>query len=91
MASAEDIFSRFWMWKKSHTVLRLTVLTKGGTPEKLIGEIAAIDEDAFLVSFVTRKKGDFRTIWLGDASFGLEDRVLSAERLTGDILRFEEL
>ena len=89
MASSKEAFARFWTWKNSHTVLRLTVLTKGGTPEKLIGEISSIDEDSLLVGFAVRRTRDFRTICFADASFGLEDRALSAERPTGDIFRFE--
>jgi hypothetical protein len=89
MASSEEAFARFWMWKKSHTVLNLTVVTKGGIPEKLIGEISAIDEDASLVSFLVAGTRDFCRILFADASFGLEARALSAERPTGDVLRFE--
>jgi hypothetical protein len=70
--------------------LRLTVLTKGGTPEKLFVEISSIDEDLLDVGFAERGTRAYRTIRFADASFGLEDRALSAERPTGDILRFEE-
>lgn len=90
MASSKDAFFRFRMWKKSQTVLNLTTLTKGGTPEKLVGEIFSIDDEALLVGFVVHKTRDFRCIRFADASFGLEERALSAERPTGDVLRFEE-
>jgi hypothetical protein len=91
MASSKEAFMRFGTWRKLHTVLRLTVLTKGGKPEKLIGVIASVDDDEFLVGFATRRKDGFRTIWFGDAEFGLQERALSAERPTGDVLRLEEL
>jgi hypothetical protein len=90
MASSEEAFDRFWRWKKASTVLKLTVLTKGGTPERFIGEIFAIDDEALVVGFLASNTRDFRQICFADASFGLEDRALSAERTTGDVLRFEE-
>jgi hypothetical protein len=90
MASSEEAFARFWRWKKAHTVLKLTVLTKGGMPEKLIGAIVAIDDEALVVGFVVHKTHEFPRISFADASFGLEVRALSAERPTGDVLRFEE-
>lgn len=91
MASSREAFDKFWTWKNSSTVLKLTVLTNGGKPEILVGEIASIDEELSLVAFAITRERSFRVIDFSDASFSIGKRLLEAERPTGDRLMCEEV
>jgi hypothetical protein len=92
MASPKEAFSKFRMWKELRTVLKLTVLEKGELPETFIVDVASIYEDPFLVGFAIPRLHSFLPpIDLSDASFELGNRVLKAERPTGDLLRCEEV
>jgi hypothetical protein len=89
MASSKEAFERFGMWKKSRTVLKLTVLTKGGMPNILRGEVASLDEREGLVGFAVTATRDFVTLDFNGASFKIGKRVVEGER-RGDLLTFEE-
>ncbi|HEV2195146.1 MAG TPA: hypothetical protein VGR55_06170 [Candidatus Acidoferrum sp.] len=91
MASSVEAFDKFRMWKKSRTVLKVTVLTKGGYPNILTGEVVSVIEETFSVGFLDPKT---RKAWVNDfrdASFRLGKRSLEAERSTGELLMVEEL
>ena len=47
MASSKVASEKLRMWKNSRTVLKLTMLTKGGIPEMFTGEIIAFDEEHY--------------------------------------------
>ncbi len=51
MASSEEAFSRFEMWKNSRTVLKLTVYERGAE-DHFIGSIDHVDFDEEIVCFV---------------------------------------
>jgi hypothetical protein len=92
MASSREAFEKFRRWKKSKTVLRLTVLTNGGTPDTFMGRVAAVDEDSWQVSFAVAKDRSYRVITFLGASFLLGKRRLEAERPEeGDFLMCEEV
>jgi hypothetical protein len=91
MASSREAFEKFRKWKKSKTVLRLTVLTNGGTPDTFMGRVAAVDEDSWQVSFAVSKDRSYRVVDFEGASFVLGKRMLEAERLNGDFLACVEL
>ncbi len=90
MASSIEASDRLGKWKKSRTVLKLTILTKDGIPEMLTGSIVALDDAALLLCFAPRGSKDFRTLDLAEAAFSIGKRKLGVER-GEDILSFEEL
>jgi electron transfer flavoprotein alpha/beta subunit len=92
MASSKEAFEKFRMWKNSRTVLKLTVLTNGGTPDIFMGRVAAVDEDSWQVSFAVSKDRSYRVITFVGASFLLGGRRLEAERSEeGNFLMCEEI
>lgn len=90
MASSKEAFEKFRRWKKSRTVLRVTVLTNGGMPDIFIGGVAAVDEDSWQVSFAVSATRSFRLVSFMEASFSFGKRVLEAERPNGDRLMCED-
>jgi hypothetical protein len=90
MASSEQAFARFGMWKKFRTGLKLTVVTKGGIPEILRGRISSLDEELCLVSFAVTATRSFRTIDFRGASFRVGECGVEAKR-GEDCLTFEEV
>jgi len=89
MASSKEAFLKLEIWKKSKTVLKLTVVTKGGMPDTLRGQIVATDEESGLVSFVVSKVRSLPRIDLNGATFRIGKRSLEARR-DEDLLTFEE-
>jgi hypothetical protein len=62
MASSEDAFRKFAMWKKSRTVLNLTVFTNFGMPDIWLGSITSVDEQQERVEFADDATRDLRTL-----------------------------
>jgi hypothetical protein len=91
MSSSKEAFSKLDEWRRSSTVLKLTMLVDEEQPKTLFIQSIAIDETAFLVSFVERGK---RVLPprpdLSDASFEVGQRLLEVKRSETDILLFEE-
>lgn len=63
---------------------------KGGLPETFIGALSAVDEESLQICFVEHKTQNLCVITFEDASFGLEDCAVFAERPPGDVLMFVE-
>jgi len=91
MASSKEALDRFRMWKKSNTVLKVTVLTKGEKPETLTGTVSAIDEELLLIGFAVPRIKWFRNVCLDGASFTIGKRSLLAEISAEEVLTCEEL
>jgi len=88
MASSSDAFRMLGNWKKSKTVLKVTVLTKGGIPETLRGLIMAVDEEAMLVTFASLPSRGMGNLDLRGTEFTLGKRSLTAARSPEEILSF---
>jgi hypothetical protein len=80
MASSEDAFRKFAMWKKSRTVLSLTVFTNFGMPDIWLGSITSVDEQQELVEFADDATRDLRTLDLRGASFAIAERSVEVMR-----------
>jgi hypothetical protein len=80
MASSEDAFRKFAMWKNSRTVLNLTVFTNFGMPDIWLGSITSVDEQQELVEFADDATRDLRTLDLRGASFAIAERSLEVTR-----------
>jgi hypothetical protein len=91
MASWKDAFSKFSTWKKSRTVVKLTLLPKSEPPLMLEVLIMSVVEESFIVGFGDCDTRAMRLIDFCDASFRIGKRVLEVERPTGDLLAFEEI
>ena len=50
------------MWKKSRTVLNLTVFTNFGMPDIWLGSITSVDEQQELIEFADDATRDLRTL-----------------------------
>lgn len=79
MASSSEAFAKFRIWKNSNTVLKVTVVTKGGKPDILRGWIFSVDEPNFLVGFALKDRS-LRTFDVSDADFRVGSRIVEAER-----------
>lgn len=90
MASSTVAFSKLRNWKKSKTVLKVTVLTKGGKPKTLTGLVMAADEKAMLVSFACLPSRDMARFDVTGALFKEGRRFLEAARSEEEILTFED-
>jgi len=91
MASSREMLDRLWRWKKSSTVLKLTLLTKNEEPEGFIGEITGISEEFMQVGFCGRKKQETLSLDLRGAKFVLGKTTLEAIRSAEVRLLLEEL
>ena len=82
MASSKDAFDRFWMWKKSRTLLKVTVWTKG-EPTRVFESAAVVfpEEDLLQASFVDHETRERFTIRFEDSKFRLGEGILFADRL----------
>jgi hypothetical protein len=89
MASAREAFSKLGEWQRSNAILKLTILTDAENPKTLLVQIAATDEESFLVGFVERGRRSLRRLDVSEASFTVGDRVLEVRRSDADILMFE--
>lgn len=79
------------MWKKSRTVLKVTLLTNGGTPDTFVGVVAVVDEISEQVSFAVSADRGHRVVNFVGASFIVGKRRLEAERGEGCFLACEEI
>jgi hypothetical protein len=83
MDSSKEAFSRFEMWKNSHTVLRLTAYVNGAE-DHFIGSIYHVDFDEELVDFMVDATGPDDTrralppLCLTGADFRVERRRVEA-------------
>jgi hypothetical protein len=90
MDSSKDAFDKFWMWKKSRTLLRVTVLTNGEPPEVFTGAVILPEEEFLRVSFADHDTRALRVVDFSECSFRVGERVLLAERAEGESFRCEE-
>jgi len=90
MASSTEAFRKLGSWKKSKTVLRVTILTKGGMPNILTGMVLATDAEAMQVGFAALPSRDIGALDLSGAVFSVGKHSLEARRSPEDILLFEE-
>ncbi len=86
MASSKEAFDKLGMWKKSRTVLKLTMLTKGGMPNIFRGEISWLDADSEVVTFVESATRDILPIDLSGASFKVGKRAVEATHAIGFVV-----
>ena len=91
MASSELAFDKFSKWKNSKTVLKLTVVTNGGSPVIDVGWLAGVYDDSCEVAFVTGKMHDFRPIDFKDVSFVVSDKRVEATFGGDNFLTLEEM
>lgn len=85
----KEAFARFRLWRKSNTVLKVTMLVEGEEPQVLVGQITATDEDVGLVGFAILRSRRLLSLDVNDASFQIGKRVIEAQRAE-DRLIFEE-
>jgi hypothetical protein len=90
MASSKDVFDKFWRWKKSRTLLKLTVLTQKEPPETFIGAVILPEEDFLRVSFVDHDTRALRTVDFSECLFSVGKRSLLAERGEGESFKCED-
>jgi hypothetical protein len=90
MASPEEAFGKFRTWKKSKTVLKVTLLTNG-TAETFVGTIAAVDEVAEQVSFAIPADRCHQVVSFVGVTFLVGKRRLEAERGEENVLMCEEI
>jgi hypothetical protein len=89
--SSGEAFSRFRMWMKSRTVLKLTMLEKDARPRLFVVEVASVDEESSQIGFsVYQTRSYLPPVDLNGASFQIGSRVLKAERSAEAILSCEE-
>jgi len=89
-SSNEEVFRKLDEWKKSKTVLKVTVLTKGGETNILTGLVLATDAEAMQVGFAALPSRDIGALDLTGAVFSLGKRSLEARRSPDDSLTFED-
>jgi hypothetical protein len=89
--NVDAAFDQFRFWRSSGTLLRLTVLTEGGEPERYVRVVAAIDQKATQVGFMERRRSIPLVIDFSGASFTVGRRVLEAARPNGDRVVCEEV
>lgn len=90
MASSIETFSKLATWKKSHTLLKLTLEVNGVVSGPFVGFVTGTDKDLFLVHFSERDSRDVFPLDLDGALFRVGKRSLDAEKSNGDWLAFEE-
>jgi len=90
MASLEEAFAKLDMWKNSQTPLKVTVVTNGGIPEILRGQILSTDSVEGLVGLFVTKDRRYPRLDIRGASFRMGTRFLEATR-EDDLLTFEDI
>lgn len=90
MASSREAFDKLRKWKKSNTVLRVTVVANGIT-NRHAGQIFGLDENLSLVGIVLRGVREHFQLDLGGATFKVGNRTLEAERGEDEFVVFVEL
>jgi len=87
---SEDAFRKFAMWKKSRTVLNLTVFTNFGMPDIWLGSITSVDEQQELIEFADDATLDLRTLDLRGASVAIAGRSVEVTRSEENRIVFKE-
>lgn len=87
MASSSEAFEKFSMWKKSCTLLRVT-MGEANHPQRLVGTVLAAEEPLILFSLVEPREP--LRLDLDGASFSVEERRVEVTRGDEDSLVFEE-
>jgi len=91
MASSKDAFEKFWIWKKSRTLLKVKAVTKEEPLPKVFTGAVVLPEEEFLrVSFLSHDDRSPCTVDLRDCSFDVGERLLLAERAAGEFLKCED-
>ncbi len=90
MASSSEAFARFSMWKKDKIWLKVTVIERGKPEDVFSLRIAALDEDALLISLAGRVMHSWTNFDVGEAEFSIEPNRLVASREDVEWLIFEE-
>ena len=81
MDSSKVAFRKFERWKKSRTVLNLTIFTNEGTlPDIWVGRIISVEESLGLIGFVEDATRDGFPLDLSGASFLVYERSIEANR-----------
>jgi hypothetical protein len=89
MDSSRVAFEKFDIWKKSNTVLRVSVWTNGGLPDIWTGSISSADESKGKVALVREGWPHLIEVFnVEGAEFEVEDRSVEVF-LEGDRFRFE--
>ena len=89
MASSREAFDKLRRWKKSSTVLRVT-LVESGTVQRHIAQIYGVDEELLLVGLALRGSQQHLQLSLDAATFKSGERALEVERGKDDFVAFEE-
>src|SRR5258708_30837192 len=90
MASSREGFRKFGMWKKSRTVLNLTIFTNAGVRDKWQGAIFFVDESDGIVGFADDATHAMLSLDLSAAAFEVEVLRVEATRPPNDRLVFTE-
>jgi|SRR5579863_69840 len=90
MASFNEAFDKFEIWKNSHTPLKLTSVTKDGVVERLRGEISGIDFQRGVIAFTDTASRSLHLYTLREFSFSIGKVSIEAE-LRGDVVTLEEV
>jgi len=80
MASSKEAFERFWTWKNSRTLLRLTLWEKGQAPTSFVGAVVLPEEEELRVAFLNHDERKPVVILFEDCSFRIGERFLMADR-----------
>jgi hypothetical protein len=91
MASSREAFLRFEMWKKSRTVLRLTVYDRGAE-DHFTGSIYHVDPEEEIVGFVeTATRFSVPPLDLSESTFKVEPLRIEVTDLRFGWVIFEEV
>ena len=90
MASSKEAFERLWMWKKSRTLLRVVLLTKGDLPEGFVGAVVRPREDLLTCGFANHGDRTFCEVDFSDCTFRVGARTLLAERGGAEFFKCED-
>jgi len=92
MASSSEAFGKFFTWKNSKTLLKVTVITKGRTDDVLTGwRIIGVDPDALQVGISNPSIMHSWSVFdFEGATFSIEPARLTATRNESDWIVFEE-
>jgi hypothetical protein len=90
MDSSSEAFEKLWMWKKSKTWLRVTVVTKDGTTSAK-ARICGADSSASQVVIAGEQVHSFSAFDMDGAEFSVESKRVVATRNEFDWIVFEEL
>jgi hypothetical protein len=90
MASSTEAFDRFWTWKKSNTLLKVTVWEKGQEPITFIGSVVLPEEEALRVTFADHEERRPVILRFEDCSFRVGAKILFADRFGDEYFECED-